>query len=424
MKNQLIKKLLFHQWNLQFKRLLKQDLELNNLKRLIDSLPTLEVVDLSENHITNVDILFFSQKHLNLRVVNISGNAIAQSVPSAAIVDMLPRLQILDISHNLLESIHRQYPIWLASGRDKVLRFGDNPVQSVLWDVCSLESLPSDLFTLNLTFLGLSGNNLPFLDERVSQFEHLKGIDVFSNVNINPTYPDVLNTIKSLEQVRVGGASAKARNYTKVNYVDSVTVESIEELSFGYAGIRTHHLSNWSSLRTNLKILDLEGNAFVSLTDINEFSQLEKVYMPHNSLWSFPSNLSRLSKLEEIDLKYNNLIFLPPEIANLSSLRMLDVRGNDALQYGLGEELPRHLFTTGAAYDRYFSTWVPYVRFGKYPFVDESSGAIEQIETYIDLPPGQVIFNATTTKRIPDAIKLKCNASNIECLPREWFRIE
>ena len=381
----------------------------------------LKHVDLSQNYISDIDRLFFSKKHPHLEVINISGNSIERSSPSGKIIDVLPQLSTIDVSNNRIAFLDRQYPSWWANGQDRVFRFHGNPVKKIFWDICSLEQLPSDTFELNLTYLGVSGNNLPNLNPRIANQRFLEGIDIFGNGRMYPSYPDMLNSMERVKEIVVGGMGSKTRNFTTIRFAPVITAPSLEILSYSYGALDTTILSNFSSLRPHLKVLNLEGNAIPYLADIGEFRALEKLQLSHNRFMGFSPLMSGLSKLGEINLKSNRLRYLPSEIAALPSLRKLDVRDNPHLFGELGDWKFDHIDDIdGKGRDQFNlleETWLQFNK-GYYQHI-EGEGFLQ----FAEVPFGQVLFNATTTKRVPDELKLKCNETGVECLPEGLFRL-
>ncbi|XP_055369732.1 oligodendrocyte-myelin glycoprotein [Betta splendens] len=129
----------------------------------------------------------------------------------------------------------------------------------------------------NIHFLNLSFNSLQDLDSQLSQYAHLRTLDLSYNrlESLPPALP------RSLWDIRVVG------NHLR----------SLEKNDTAY---------HW-----NLKVLDLSDNELEKVVFINNtLPSLQAVNLSHNRFWTVPTNMPH--NLESIDLSHNFLVQILP----------------------------------------------------------------------------------------------------------------
>ena len=196
--------------------------------------------------------------------LNLSKNRINASDVNSFFTKQLPKLAVLDLSHNNL------------SDSDLKLDGQSFPnVHTIILNNCSISNI------------------------NLSNFNKLKYLDVSSNKNITITFDD--SARKSLKVLNLNGCEL---GDAAINVLFSSTFESLNHLYLGGNKLTTAVFLNQCSFLTDL---ELTGNLYESfeINDQNKLVHLKHLWLRHNQLKTI--KLTDLSKLIGLDLSHNQL---------------------------------------------------------------------------------------------------------------------
>lgn len=80
---------------------------------------------------------------------------------------------------------------------------------------------------------------------------------------------------------------------------------------------------------SEIKSVILFNNNFISIPEIQSFSQLVNLDMSHNYVKQIDKDIILLNRLEELNLSYNLISFIHPNISYLSNIIKLDLSNNN-----------------------------------------------------------------------------------------------
>jgi len=350
---------------------------LNNLKRLevkranspvliihpgaLSELPSLEVLDLSQNNVRQLPEGELCQLQ-NLLHLNVSHNEVGSAFDlglGPLTKACLSNLQILDISSNELTSLEpHSLPTWpsivelriqgnfirfigsnvFGNSSVKILDMSNNQIshlpnsllnklqlEAISLANNSLSSLPVDSFLgqTDLEILNLSGNHLVSLPSTITtDLVNLMELDM-SNNKLEVLESELFSSLRNLQSLNL--------NNNKINSFQlSQTMVNLQELNLSgnkLVKIEAHDLSGLRSLSH----LDLANNQIqtVHAAVFKNTSQILVLDLSDNKLTEVPDSLKYLTQLQTLDLG-NNFV---SDISDSSFLAMdhlwrLQLNGN------------------------------------------------------------------------------------------------
>ncbi|CAJ2653749.1 unnamed protein product [Trifolium pratense] len=336
-----------------------------NLSSDVLSLPNLQKLDLSNNHLIGQlpksnwsmalryldlssipfsgEILYSigqlkSLTHLSLQECNLDG-----TIPLPLWNWNLTQLTYLDLSENKLNgeippSLFYQLPhlSFLDLSENKL----NGEIPNVYGNLMKLEYLdlstnnltgeiPSSFFHLSqLSHLGLSFNKLvgPIPNE-ITKHSKLSYLDLGSNM-LSGTIPHWCYNLPSLLVLRL-------RNNHLTDFIGEFTTYSLQYLYLSNNNLHGHFPNSVFELQ-NLTRLDLSSTNLSGVVDFHQFSIFKYLYylnLSHNSFLSIniDSKVESISSpyLEYLDLSFSNINSFPKLLARLPNLQSLDLSNNN-----------------------------------------------------------------------------------------------
>ncbi|XP_078150821.1 uncharacterized protein LOC144546171 [Carex rostrata] len=360
------------------------------------SLDTLQYLDLSSNGLRSLPDSFSNCTGLSgLKYLNLRNTELYSPIPDFS---KFGHLEILDLSSNYLTDIDLNPLIRLESLKELVLSWNNftafkssTPIPPSFFGVqtrpqftrCIFLSPPDDIFKHgNLTLLDLSHNQLT--GSIPEEFNNLTKLDLSYNNLTGELYADLLSapTLESIDltsncltgsipvnlsrilyQIRLGG-----------NQLNGTLPTSIGELSqLSYLELDGNNLSGeippeMGNL-SNLVVIELQMNKISGRipNQISNLVNLNTLNLSQNALsGEIPSQISDLQKLSNLNLQGNNLSgSIPTTISNMVSLIELQL-GENKLN-GTIPEMPSSLTTALNLSHNCFSGSIPSSSFSKSP---------------------------------------------------------
>ncbi|XP_037785286.1 protein artichoke-like [Penaeus monodon] len=259
----------------EMKELYASDIQMTDLKvATMESLRHIEVLDISDNHLTHLPI--GSLQDSSLRRLNLAGNKLKQ-IPDTLFVDGVSSLELLNISNNPLDRLVNK-----QVGKRLVLDF----LEELVATGTKLKELASHelLHMPSLRSLNLANGTI----SKIAQGT-FRTLNQLSQLNLG------FNLLQTMPRERLRGLPA----LTHLNLTRN----------------RLKQLDQFPSDSGNMKVLDVSGNM---LTEIEEHvfrhtESLEKIYLGDNWITSIhPRSLEHLDRVRHLDLNHNNLEVLQP----------------------------------------------------------------------------------------------------------------
>ncbi|KAM8929915.1 leucine-rich repeat-containing protein 40 isoform 2-T2 [Pelodytes ibericus] len=255
--------------------------KLQSLSEDLQLLPALVVLDVHDNHLSNLPRAI--GELTNLQRLNISHNKLRE-LPEE--LGLLHNLKSLHIQQNQLVTLPE------LLGQLSLLEDLDASNNNVHTISSSLGCLSS------LTRLNLSNNKLKALPAEIGQLKNVKQLDCTSNLLEN--IPTSLAAMDSLEQLYL--------KQNKLTYLPELpNCKLLKELHVGNNQIVTlgaQHLTHLCSI----SVLELRDNKLKALPDeIAVLKGLERLDLTNNDISSLPSTLGNLQNLKSLQLEGNPL---------------------------------------------------------------------------------------------------------------------
>ncbi|XP_076167066.1 artichoke [Ptiloglossa arizonensis] len=327
-------------------------------------MPALKTVDLNHNLIHRVHPEFFPRRPGNvLEEIWLISNDLSHVTELRSIMEALPRLKFLDVSHNQIEEIPfgalRGHPTlerlhldhnrvaflqretFTAMPALRELRLKNNSLSNLLeapfWDLPALKGLdlsenyfrhvePRLLANLpSLRRLDISGNAIGLIEP-----ESFLGTPVLEHINVSGNalsvlHPLTFHHLNNLYELDVG--------WNRMLEIVPGLPRNIEHLHMPMNRIVVlPAVSSQDLALPVLRSLDLSANGIerVSPGSLTDLSSLKKLIIGYNSLRILEDGVfDGLSRLEQLDLRYNRLVTLHGRsFRPLRSLMDLSLRGN------------------------------------------------------------------------------------------------
>ncbi|KAJ8876246.1 hypothetical protein PR048_024156 [Dryococelus australis] len=286
--------------------------------------PRLRKLDLSHNFVRHVHPESFLQhSDSGLEELWLVDNALDHVDSLRALLDALPRLRYLDMSHNFLEEI----PFGALRGHATLesLQLDHNRIQRVQRE--AFMAMPA------LRELSMRNNSLSsFSDGPLWNLPGLKGLDLSYNY-FRRLDQRLLTNLPSLRRFDMSGNAL-----VLVDPASFLQTASLEHVNLSHNALASLHPATFRHL-AGLYELDAGWNRLRELVP-GLPRGLEYLHLPHNHISALPHLPSPdlvLPALKMLDLEGNGLRRLPPgTLASLSQLRRLQLADNalDQLEDG------------------------------------------------------------------------------------------
>jgi Leucine-rich repeat (LRR) protein len=322
-----IRQLGYDQLDLSIKELHEIPITLYLTKESKIKLSYLQLLDLSHNMIEELPKNNFFYHCSELKKLSISQNRL-KILPN----DLLSctKLEILEINSNRLSSLPTNLGIFIVLQRLNV--YNNN-----------LTELPLSIgLCVSLKYLNIHSNRLTSLPNTLGSCFQLEYLDV--SCNQLKELPEDLQYLVSLihcdfNHNNLSSLPQHLGNCLKLQYLD-LSINQITAIpeSFGnllnleYINMENNSLiitSHCYSFLKNVKSLNLKRNAIRLLS--NDFGNLHLLMfcdLSMNSLISLPIEIGLLKNLQTLLLSHNSLTTLPLEIGSCISLQLLDISYN------------------------------------------------------------------------------------------------
>ncbi|QMW05668.1 leucine-rich repeat domain-containing protein [Spirosoma foliorum] len=253
-----------------------------------------EVIEIIEKAINDKSIML-DLSALNLRDIELP-------------VEELSRISFVNLDDNFLNSIPKDlYRMELTS-----LSISNNEIGELSDDFNSLS---------HLNFLYLNGNKLKRLPKSFAELEFLTILNLSDNQFVK--FPRVISKLKNLEDLYI--SRNRLHIFPKNFFNKKMQIETLDisENEFKSIPNEIEHFSEMTKLlasRNNISKLPPNIGLNYSLKELN---------ISENKLTDIPLSLCYLPRLETLSLSYNKLIDIPSEISKLVNLENLDISNNE-----------------------------------------------------------------------------------------------
>ncbi|KAC9540712.1 hypothetical protein R6Q59_036419 [Mikania micrantha] len=332
---------------------------------LVCTIETLESLDLSDNRLTEIPPSLLSSSCGDLKVLNLSNNRLAGSLPA-----FRGGLQVLDLSHNLFVAVS------IDSEFDglkmlKSLNISHNnftgPVPVNLSESMVLQELQLSMNSFN-----------GIIPDKITDFQNLSVLDLSYN-RLRGSIPSGIGNLSGLKQLLLNANDLTGEIPQSISLITTLKRFSANQNHFTGAipqGI-TRYLSNFdlsynnlsgsipSDLLSppNLQTVDLTSNNLEGFIPVNVSKSLFRLRLGSNRLtgvlpsWNdvpslayfeannnsltgmIPQELRLYKNLSLLDLSHNNLIgSVPPGLGDLKKLQVVQLDHNN-----LSGEIPNEI---------------------------------------------------------------------------------
>ncbi|CAG8577617.1 22707_t:CDS:2 [Dentiscutata erythropus] len=256
---------------------------LRDLPEELLKLAKLEILDLSNNCISEFNPRLRFTRLKNLRRLNLDNNVLSDIVS----ICKLKKLRELRANNNLLVSL-----------TDDISKL--SKLRLLYLDNNQLTSLPDSIGKLkSLCVLRLNNNNIESLPSAICSLRQLQVLEL--RANLLTQLPENIKELESLAKLDVSNN-------------------------------RLTSLPNDIMRCSRLTHLIASNNQLESIpSKIGQLSRLLTLNLRENLINNLPTDLGRLVNLTDLDLSYNELIVLPEDIGNLKKLTEIKLNNNPSL---------------------------------------------------------------------------------------------
>lgn len=266
--------------------------------------PNLEVLDLSNNNLSRLNIFLNLEKLKKLKVLKLKGNKFLK-IPEKIL--QLKNLCELEMSFNRIKSIPMRL---IELEKLNKLNLGNNNI-TIFPEKINLSK--------NLESLIVDSNNITIFPCFIEQISNLKYLDC-SNNNLK----DIGENIYKLANLEVLNLS---KNKLIVVPRELTKLKNIKELNLSKNELK--NLPEEISTMINIKELDLSNNYFYEFPkDITRLYNLEKINLSNNKIKTIPNEIESLKKIEFLNIENNNIEIFDFDIRELKDLKELYLSGN------------------------------------------------------------------------------------------------
>ncbi|CAG8635552.1 38738_t:CDS:2 [Gigaspora margarita] len=285
---------------------------------------------LSNNRLSYIPDNFFN-KLFNLKELYLDRNTL-RDLPEELL--KLTKLEILDLSNNCISEFNPRLKFKRLKNLKRLNL--DNNVLSDIVSICKLKklrelrannnllvSLTDDISKLSkLRLLYLDNNQLTSLPDSIGKLKSLCVLRLNNN-NIE----SLPSAICSLRQLQVLELRANLLTQLPENIKE---LESLAKLNV--SNNRLTSLPNDIVRCSRLTHLIASNNQLESIpSKIGQLYRLLTLNLRENLINNLPTDLGRLVNLIDLDLSYNELIVLPEDIGNLKKLTEIKLNNNPSL---------------------------------------------------------------------------------------------
>ncbi|CAG8533647.1 14236_t:CDS:2 [Ambispora leptoticha] len=285
---------------------------------------------LSNNHLSYIPSHFFDGLH-NLKALYLDRNSL-RDLPEELL--KLTKLEILDLSNNCISEFHPR----LKFKRLRNLR-RLNLDNNGLLDITSMTKLKT------LRELRVNNNYLDNLSPDIGRLVKLKLL--YLNNNDLTSLPDAIGRLRSLSVLRLNNnhilnlpASICALRQLQIlelrgNLLSQLpeNLKDLENLTqFDISENKLSQLPNDIIRCTKLVKLDVHSNLLESIPlKIGQLSRLVNFNLSENRLSTLPADIGKLTALIDLDVSNNRLVVLPEELGKLVKLTEIKLNNNPSL---------------------------------------------------------------------------------------------
>lgn len=322
------------------------------------------LLDLSKNLFIELPVDFL-QSCKNLKQLVLASNDY-NSLPLS--IRCIPGLETLDISNNHindLEPAQLQEIISLRSLEASNNRLDSLPTTFTAFKNLSILTISNNSFTKfpqvicqlpSLTYLDISFNKIASFPEEIGNLIQLERLFATAN-RLRGRFPLGFSKLENLQELdlRQNQITDLDELYTlpKLEII-SVDYNAISVVNFNFSHLRLlnmskNHLTQFNVMSTSpqsLLLIDLNlANCKLSSLPDDLFVRavlLETLILDNNTLSVLPNSIGHLVKLTKLSVQGNNLETIPSEISQLAELKELDAQKNNL------KCLPREIWLCGS----------------------------------------------------------------------------
>ncbi|CAG8447969.1 2186_t:CDS:2 [Scutellospora calospora] len=256
---------------------------LRDLPEELLKLAKLEILDLSNNCISEFNPRLKFKRLKNLRRLNLDNNMLSDIVS----ICKLKKLRELRANNNLLVS--------LTTDISKLSK-----LRLLYLDNNQLTSLPDSISKLkSLCVLRLNNNNIESLPSAICSLRHLQVLEL--RANLLTQLPENIKELENLAKLDVSN-----------NRLTSLPNDIV----------RCSKLTHLIACNNQLESIP---------SKIGQLGRLLTLNLRENLINNLPTDLGRLVNLTDLDLSYNELIVLPEDLGNLKKLTEIKLNNNPSL---------------------------------------------------------------------------------------------
>jgi len=285
---------------------------------------------LSNNRLSYIPNHFFEGLH-NLKELYLDRNSL-RDLPEELL--KLTKLEILDLSNNCISEFHPR----LKFRRMRHLR-RLNLDNNVLSDITSITKLKT------LRELRANNNLLGSITPDISKLSKLRLLYLDNNQLIS--LPDSIGRLKSLCVLRLNNNNIESLPAAicslhqlqvlelRANLLSSLpeNIKELENLSkLDVSNNKLTSLPNELVKCNRLTHLSAHNNLLESIpTKFGQLSRLLTLNLRENRLNNLPADIGKLTSLSELDLSHNELVVLPEDLGKLTKLTEIKLNNNPSL---------------------------------------------------------------------------------------------